>query len=61
LSGKDNVSRNSWMLCIMICYTWWFMNWIFLFVCFTHFIGFKEFLKTQVVFMCFTPLKCWDN
>jgi hypothetical protein len=24
LSGKDNVSRNSWMLCIMICYAWWF-------------------------------------
>jgi hypothetical protein len=30
------------------------MNLVFLFVCFTHFLGFKEFLKTQVVFVCFT-------
>jgi hypothetical protein len=38
----------------MICYAWWVMNLVFLFVCFTHFLGFKDFLKTQVLFVCFT-------
>jgi hypothetical protein len=28
---------------------------VFLFVCFTHFLGFKGFLRTQIVFVCFTP------
>jgi hypothetical protein len=62
LSGKDNVSRNNWMLCTMICYAWWFMDLVFLFVCFTQdLLGFKDFSKTQVLFVCFTLLKCWDK
>jgi hypothetical protein len=61
LSGKDNVSRDSWMLCTMICYALRIMNLVFLFVCFTYFLGFKEFLETQDIFVCFAPLECWGN